>query len=74
MARLRYVGDAEAKDVALSGGCIRFEKGQWVDLVAAAAEAGIRAEHAEIAARDLATLPDWETEKKSRKTADAEEN
>lgn len=68
MMRIRYTGDSQGKDLALSGGCIHFPRGEWVDLTAQAEAAHVRVEHAEIAARSLGA--DWEIEapKKSKKT------
>lgn len=74
MARIRYVGTSAARDVPLSGGVIVVPRMKWVDLVKEAAAAGIREEHAQIVARDLAGHPDWESEphKKAAKTRAAD--
>lgn len=66
MARIRYVGDAKAKDVPLSGGSVTCPRMKWVDLVAEAKKAHIREEHAEIVARDLVKQDDWESEPHQR--------
>lgn len=70
MARIRYVGESAARDVPMSGASIRVERMKWVDLVKVATDAGVREEHAQVIARDLAGHPDWESEphKKAAKT------
>lgn len=71
MARIRYVGEhKDGKYVPMSGGAVLCPRMKWVDLVAEAEKAYIRVEHAEIATRSLAALPDWESEphKKAAKT------
>lgn len=56
---VRYTGTDQARDLALPGGFIRFEHGQWVDLPAACDAAGIGLHHLEIIVPQLG--PDWET-------------
>lgn len=67
--KVRYTGDDEARDLALSGGFIVFPRMQWVDIEEAAEEAGIAAHHLKLAVKGLG--PDWETEKPAARKAAA---
>jgi hypothetical protein len=70
MARVRYRGDDEARNLALPGGFIRFDRMQWVDVEAAAADAGIGAHHVPVVLAGLGD--DFEIEQpKSKKGGDA---
>lgn len=71
--RLRYTGSDEARDLAVRGGVIVCPRGKWVDVEKEAAASGIPVEHAEIVARSVAELPDWELEEGKPKKADQDE-
>lgn len=60
--RIRYIGDDDARDLAVAGGLIHCPRMKWVDVAKVAAETGIAEGHAEIVARDVVQQPDWETE------------
>ena len=67
--RIRYTGSDDARDLAVAGGVLVCTRGQWVDVTRTAQETGIAAGHAEIVARSVAELPDWEfDEGKPKKT------
>jgi hypothetical protein len=57
----KYNGPDQARDLALPGGFISFPQGEWVDVEAAATDAGIPLQHLEV----VTFGDDWE----SRKTA-----
>lgn len=79
--RVRYAGEAEAKDLAVPGGFIHFPRMEWVDIEAEAERLGIPVEHAQIAARGVVKQDDWQLEgavkaakTRKRNAADADDD
>lgn len=68
--KVRYVGDAEAKLLAVPGGLIEFPRMEWVDVEGEAERLGIPLEHAKVAARGVVKQDGWESEsaKKAART------
>ena len=60
--RIRYSGDAEAKNLAVPGGLIECPRMEWVDVEAEAERLGIPVEHAQIAARGVVKQDEWQLE------------
>ena len=64
--RVRYVGPDQGRDLAVPGGVIQFEKGEWVDVVAACEAALIPPRHLEVIVPGLGDH--WEIDLKQTKT------
>lgn len=58
--KLRYIGDADQKDLAVSGGVIECKRMKWVDAEKVATDTGIDPHHLEIIYLGLAGHPEWE--------------
>lgn len=67
--RVRFTGDDESRDLAISGACLVFPRGKWLDPEQLAAEANVPVEHLAIVVRGLG--PGWEIDEKPPRTREA---
>jgi hypothetical protein len=58
--KLRYIGDADQKDLAVPGGVIECKRMKWIDAEKTAVDSGLDPRHLEIIYVGLAGHPDWE--------------